>query len=126
VSGMGSHSSSESWRISFNKNACVATIGFGAVLAILMASTCPALSQTLPQNAQTAGGENAQDDLSYLPPSMRSRIESSKSAVTVRPETQVQTPAKSISFRRAARRRARRERRDYVWANGRGFDLFGN
>jgi hypothetical protein len=126
MSGMGPHSSGESRRVSFNGSTCAATIAAGAVLAVLMASPSPAFSQAPPPTAQVAGDGNAQDDHSYLPPSMRSQIESAKSAVAITAKTQVNTPAKTISLRRAARRRARRESWDDGLAGGRGWGLFGN
>src|SRR5262249_43339207 len=98
-------------------------IGAGAVVALLMACSSPAFTQAPPSTSKTAGDENARDDHSYLPPSMRSQIESASAAKT---ETPAQTPAKTKSLRRAARRPARREHWDYGWASGRDSALFAN
>jgi hypothetical protein len=126
MSGMGSHFSGESRRLSFNRSACAAIIGAGAVLAILMASSAPAFSQAPPPATQTAADENAQDDHSYLPPSMHSQTESASPAVAIETQAHVHMPAKTISSRRAAHRRARREHWDYGWPGGRGWGPFGN
>jgi hypothetical protein len=126
MSGAGSQSSSESRHMSFYKSALAATIGAGVVFAMLTATSYPAFSQAPPPAVQTAGDENAEDDHSYLPPSMRYPAESAKSPVAITAETQVHAPAKTISMRRAARRRARRESWDYGWGSGRGLARFGN
>jgi hypothetical protein len=126
MSGMISHSIGENRRMSFNVGACAARIAAGAVVLILMARFSPALPQAAPPTSQTAGDGNAQDDHSYLPPTMRSQIEAAKSPVTVEAEAQARAPAKTISLRRASRRRARRESWDSGWGGGRGWSFFGN
>jgi hypothetical protein len=81
---MRSHVSGESRRLYFNRSVCEAPAVAAAVLTILMASFCPAFSQAPSQSAQVAGDGNAQDDHSYLPPSMRSQNKSASSEAVVK------------------------------------------
>jgi hypothetical protein len=118
---------SEICRMSFNTSIGAAIIGTGTGLAVLMAYLSPALSQSPPPDMQAAGGASAQDDHSYLRPSMRSQIESAKTGIPPKTEAQVNMAAKRASVRRRlVHRRVRRESAEYVWPGGRGFGFFRN
>jgi hypothetical protein len=113
--------------MSFNKSLGAALFGAGAGIAVLMASSSPAFSQSPLTGIQATDGGNAQDDRSYLPPSMRSQIESAKTGISPKTEAQADMAAKRASVRRRlAQRRVRRESTKYVWAGGRGLGYFGN
>jgi hypothetical protein len=123
---MCSHFSSENRRMSLYKSTRAVKISAGIILTMLMACSSPASAQAPSLNTQSSGDGNAQDDHSYLPPSMRSQIESAKSSVTVNTEAEVHTSRKTISLQKAVRRRARRESWDYGGGRGRRLFLFGN